>query len=205
LRRCAILLIAVAGFLACAVPGTSASDDARPVVIYLVRHGEVDMDDPALPLDGRGLERAQALSAVLKRVPLTHVLSSHTLRSRQTVAPAAESHRLAVTLLPALGSEVDGTVIDGVSPSRLAVAPLSEALNSLPPGSVALVGANSDNLFAILNRLGVPLGTSQAPCELGGTCVPCLDNTCFPDEFDNLWILVRSGAERPPALMWIKY
>ncbi len=164
------------------------------------------MADSRRPLDAKGLARANALVRVLERVSLTHVFSSHTLRARQAVTPAAESQGLVVTPLPSLGSEVGGEVINGTSPSNLAAGPLAEALVALRPGSIALVGVNSDNLFGILNRLGVPLGTALEPCELGATCVPCLDNSCFPRrENDNLWVLVLSRADEEPTLIWLKY
>lgn len=183
-----------------------AEDTRRPVTIYFVQHGEVDAEDPTHPLDAEGLRRADALVNAIGRVSLTHVFASHTLRARQTVTPAAESRGLEVTPLPALGSKVGGEVVDGVSPSTLAIAPLAETLGGLRPGSSALVGVNSNNLFAILNRLGVPLATASEPCELGATCVPCLDNSCFPHrEYDNLWVLVRGQDGDEPSLIWLKF
>ena len=142
-------------------------DDSGPVMIFFVRHGEAAGDtDPRVPLAARGLARAHNLIWMLERIELTHAFSSHTLRSRQAVAPAADFHGLRVTPLPPLGSEVDGVVINGVSPSRFAIAPLAEALLALPSGSSALVGVNASNLFAILNRLGVPLAAASESCEL---------------------------------------
>ena len=61
-----------------------------------------------------------------------------------------------------------------------------------------------DNIFAILNRLGVALRGPS--CVLGDACVPCLDNSCFPpSEFDNLWILSSGGTGEEPELTWLKY
>jgi len=131
-------------------------------------------------LNERGLERAADIATTLERVDLTHVFSSHTLRSRQAVEQAAQSHELAVVKRPRLGSMYDGQVIQNLTPAILAVQLLSEALKDLAIGSTALVGVNSDNVFAIMHNLGVQLGDSINPCELGSNCVPCLKNTFFP-------------------------
>jgi hypothetical protein len=104
--------------------------------------------------------------------------------------------------MPRLGTVIDGHTVTEASASRLAIEPLGDALAALPPGSAALVGANGDNIFAVLNRLGVPLDVS---CALGRACVPCLDNTCFPVEYDNLWIATLAGPGRTPDLIWLKY
>ena len=51
------------------------------------------------------------------------------------------------------------------------------------PGSV-LVALNSKNLFAILNRLGVPAAPPGTVCAPGSMCVPCTNNSCYPKEYD---------------------
>lgn len=196
IRRVALLLL-IATPVAAQQPTTDA-----PVRIFFVRHGEVDAADPATPLNARGQQRAAELVRVFDRVGLTHVFASHTLRSRQAVEPTAAAHRLGVVELPPLGTVIEGVAIHGASASRVALGPLADALSKLPAGSVALVGGNGDNLFGIWNRLGVPL---EASCTLGRACVPCLDNTCFPAEFDNLWILTLRGSGQTPELTWLKY
>jgi hypothetical protein len=203
-HRLLLLTLALAGCSGRVEGQTPATEEAT-VRVYFVRHGETDPSQPTVPLDSMGLRRATELVRVLERVEFTHVFASHTLRSRQAVEPTAASKGLRVVPLPPLGSNVDGTEITGVSPSRLAIDPLAEALGSLPDGSTALVGLNSDNLFGVLHGLGVPLGTSTHLCSLGQACVPCLDNTCFPVEFDNLWILTWARTEGVPELVWLKY
>jgi hypothetical protein len=202
--------VAIAALVLLLLPGVGAAQvvggaDVRPTTfIYLVVHGEIDPRGEGAPLNERGRERAIELARALERIPLTHVFSSHTLRSRQTVAPAAEAHGLEVVALPVPGSSVDGQPAGDRSPSRLAIGPVADALSTLPPGSHALVGLNSDNLFAILNRLGVPAATEEDPCNAGEVCVPCLSNACFPREFDNLWILALSG-DRPAELIQLRF
>ena len=175
------------------------------VTIYFVRHGEIERTPGSASLSERGLERAADLAKTLEMVNLTQVFSSHTLRSRQAVEQTALSHELGVVELPRLGSMYDGQEIQNLTPSVLAAQPLSKALKDLPIGSTALVGVNSDNVFAIMHNLGVQLGDSINPCELGSNCVPCLRNTCFPAEFDNLWILRLNEQQGETELTWLRY
>ena len=200
-----MLLILGPGRPASAQALAEGSVQGQATTIYLVRHGEVNPADTRFPLDSTGHRRARELVRVFARVSLTHVFASHTLRSRQAVEPTAISKGLSVVPLPSLGSSVGAEVIHDDSPSRMAIEPLAEILSSLPSGSRALVGVNADNLFAILNKLGVPVATAAEPCSLGRLCVPCLDNTCFPLEFDNLWVLTLSRARSTPDLVWLKY
>ena len=199
-RRMVIAFLLVA----CLADALVAQQRPDPSVtrIYFVRHGELDGTAPTIPLNDRGHERAAELVRVFERVELTHVFSSHTLRSQEAVRLTAAAHGLTVMPMPRLGTVIDGHTVTEASACRLAIEPLGDALAALPPGSAALVGANGDNIFAVLNRLGVPL---DASCALGRACVPCLDNTCFPVEYDNLWIATLAGPGRTPDLIWLKY
>jgi hypothetical protein len=185
--------------------GALIASPPNSITIYFVRHGEVDLTNPSVPLSDRGFERADDIAHTLDRINLTHVFSSHTLRSRQAVEKVANLHGLSVVELPQLGSIIDGQEVNGVAPAILAAEPLSNALLVLPLGSTAIVGVNSDNVFQIMHNLGVPVANAQQPCELGESCVPCLRNTCFPQEFDNLWMLSFRGIDRIPELVWLRY
>lgn len=198
------LLLAIQA-LPASLQSAAQAANSDVVTIYFVRHGEIERTTGSASLNERGLERATDIATTLERVNLTHVFSSHTLRSRQAVEQAARSHELAVVELPRLGSMFDGQEIQNLTPAVFAVQPLSEALKDLPIGSTALVGVNSDNVFAIMHNLGVQLGDSSNPCELGSNCVPCLRNTCFPAEFDNLWILRLNGQQGKTELTWLRY
>jgi hypothetical protein len=179
--------------------------DPAAVTIFLVGHTEMDLSIPSIPLTAEGVERAAKLVPVFDHVRLTHVFTSHTARSQQTVAAVAEAHNLELIALPALGTRIGSDTVTGRSPSRVAIAPLVGALRSLPSGSTVLVAGNSGNLFAIMHGLGVPVATGEHACVTGDTCVPCLDNACFPEDFDNLWILTLSGATGSTRLQWLKY
>jgi len=180
-------------------------DDTKAVTIFLVGHTEMDLSIPSIPLTAEGVARAAKLVPLFDQVPLTHVFTSHTARSQQTVIAVAEAHNLELIALPALGTHLGSDTVTDRSPSRIAIAPLVSALSSLPSGSTALVAGNSGNLFGIMHGLGVPVATGEEACASGNICVPCIDNTCFPEDFDNLWILTLPEADGSIRLQWLKY
>ena len=79
----------------------------KPLVVFLVRHGEkVDASrDPKL--SAAGLKRAEALARTLRSAEIEYVHSSNYIRTRNTAAPTAKIHKLKTELydprnLPAL-------------------------------------------------------------------------------------------------------
>ena len=181
--------------------------EPRSVSIIFVRHAEADTSLPGQPLSGIGRHRVELLAPSLQNVKFTHVFATHTMRARQTVEGIATAHGLPVAQLPAPGSLLDGQPVDEATPRAAAIEPLAAALKGLPPGSVALVALNSENFFAILNRLGVAVAAAGKSCSPGSMCVPCADNSCFPrDQYDQLWHMVREpGRNRPQALIELRY
>jgi hypothetical protein len=67
------------------------------------------------------------------------------------------------------------------------------------------VGVNSDNVYAILNGLGVPAATPEQPCRPGADCVPCLTNACASPRYDQYWILVLGRDGATPTLIELRY
>lgn len=66
-------------------------------VVFLVRHAEKaddGSDDP--PLTPLGAARAESLVNLLRSVPLTHVHSTETMRTRDTARPVAEAKGLSI-------------------------------------------------------------------------------------------------------------
>jgi hypothetical protein len=60
---------------------------------------------------------------------------------------------------------------------------------------------NSENIFAVLNRLGIRVADAGTTCAIGQRCVPCLNSTCFPpDSFDRLWYMVRRPGQSEPLV-----
>lgn len=179
----------------------------QPVSILIVQHAETDTSQPTRPLTAAGRQRAELLVQTLRGVKFTHIFASHTTRARQMVEGIASAHGLSVIQLPVPGSIVDGQPVTDQNSRRAPIEPISTALLKLPPGSVALAALNSENIFAILNRLGVPVAASGQSCTPGSMCVPCTDNSCYPrKEFDHIWHIVReSGRAEPLALLELRY
>ena len=65
--------------------------------------------------------------------------------------PVAVRQGLEIAQYPRPGMRLDTVVVSDSTPSEAAVGPLVEALCALPRGSRALVGVNSDNVFAMMN------------------------------------------------------
>lgn len=179
----------------------------QPVSILIVRHAEADTSQPTVPLTAAGRQRAELLVHTLRGVKFTHIFASHTIRARQMVEGIASAHGLSVIQLPVPGSILDGQPVTDQTSRRAPIEPISTALLKLPPGSVVLAALNSENIFAILNRLGVPVAPSGQSCAPGSMCVPCTDNSCYPrQEFDHIWHIVReSGRAEPLSLVELRY
>ena len=179
----------------------------RPVSILIVRHAEADVSQPTVPLTPTGRRRAELLLQTLHEVKFTHIFASHTTRSRQMVEAISSAQNLTVIQLPEPGSTVDGQSVTDQTDRRAAIEPISTALLKLPPGSVALASLNSENIYAILNRLGVAVAPEGKSCTPGTMCVPCTNNTCYPrTEYDRIWHLVREpGRTEPLAFIELRY
>lgn len=179
----------------------------QPISILIVRHAEADGSQPTIPLTAAGRQRADVLAQTLRGVKFTHLFATHTTRTRQMVEAIAAAQGVPIVQLPVPGSMLDGQPVTDQTSRRAPIAPISTALLQLPPGSVALVALNSENIFAILHRLGVPLAPDGQSCALGSLCVPCTDNSCYArSKFDHLWHLVRdTGRAEPLALVELRY
>jgi hypothetical protein len=204
MRRSAAMMMLM-GLLPAASVAQGRGDVDSLTLIYFVRHAEVDLADPTIPLNAEGRLKAEAFARAVSAVSFTHAFSSHTTRARQMIEPAANSRKLAVQQLPKPGLRLDTATISDATSSRLAIAPLVHALRALPAGSRALVGVNSDNVHAILHGLGVPVGTADQPCAAGQTCVPCITKECALPRYDQLWILIRGGPQSRPVLVELRY
>ena len=191
----AVVLVSLASHVAVA----EALAQTQPVTVVLVRHPESSTEPPTFPLTPVGRQRAQLLVHTFRDVRFTHVFATHTTRARQTVEPVAAIQNLRVVQLPTPGSTLAGQLVTDALSRQAAIEPVANAVLQLPAGSVALIGANSDNIYGLLNRLGVPV---NQPCAVGSMCVPCLTNVCFPAaDFDRLWYLIIEPGRPKPAVM----
>lgn len=179
------------------------------VHIYVVRHGETESapaDLRAIHLTDSARQRVALLVPTLAGVRISDLLASHTVRTRETLEPLARDRSLPIVQLPAPGSMLNGEVVTDQVSRAAAVEPITRALLALKPGRTAVVGLNSDNLFAVLHKLGVPVATEGNACATGAMCVPCLDNTCFPQVFDRLWyVAIHAGRPGPVAFAELRY
>lgn len=131
-----------------ALLSSCASSKATPqmpgvTTIYLVRHAEKDttpgLADP--PLSGAGTQRALALSDTLKSFPIAAIFTTATTRTRSTVAPLAETLKLApqeydprqsAALVQRIKEKYRGKVVVVVGHSNTLL-PLIQALGATPP------------------------------------------------------------------------
>ena len=180
--------------------GIDAAAQSPAISIFIVRHAETDATQPdTLPLSAAGRQRAELLEPTVRGVKFTHLFATHTGRARQMLEAVSASNRIPIVQLPEPGSMLDGRPVNDLTTRRAPIEPIADALLKLPPGSVALVALNSENIFAILNKLGVPAAASGKTCERGSTCVPCTDNSCYPrTEFNHLWHVVRMADRAEP-------
>ena len=160
--------------------------------IYLVRHAEQTKDKKALTEKGQA--RAQALAQHLTQARVTHVFSSHLNRALQTVKPIAADHGLQVQEVPASGSVLaDGEVVSESTKSVVSIDHMVKALLDLPPGSVAVVGAHSGTVFAVMAGLGVKV---DPECSYPrDNCLAGTTKKDFPTkQFGNLWVITLEGT-----------
>jgi hypothetical protein len=186
------------------VGAATPAAQTRPLTVVMVRHPESSSEPPTFPLTPVGRQRAELLVQTFRDLKFTHVFASHTTRARQTAEPVAAFQKLQIVQLPEPGSLLGGQPVTDATSRQAAIAPLADAVLRVPPGSVVLLAANSDNIYGILNRLGVPL---DPKCASGSMCVPCLTNACFPNaEFDRLWYLViEPGSPKPIVMIESRY
>jgi phosphohistidine phosphatase SixA len=194
-----ITLFTVLITIATIAASVHAFAQSQTVSIVIVRHAESDATQPTQPLSPKGLARADLLIQTLHDVKFTHFFSTHTTRARQVIEKIAAAHGLPVVQLPKPGSMLNGEQVTDKTTRQAPIELISEALLNLPAGSVALVGLNSENIYAILNRLGVPVAPPVQSCSKGSMCVPCTTGECYPrEDFDRLWHVVRQRDRAEP-------
>ncbi len=77
---------------------TISSPAEKPLIVFLVRHGEkVDHSSDAI-LSAAGEQRAVALATILRDAEIEYVHSSDFIRTRDTATPLANAHGLEVEL-----------------------------------------------------------------------------------------------------------
>jgi len=121
-------------------PTGRAPAPEQPVSVFLVRHAETaestrEARDPELSEEG--LLRAHELARLLSHAGVTHLFASEFVRTGATLAPLAGELGLEVRIIPARESEQQ-----------------LQALQALPPGSVAVVAGHSNTVPELVVALG---------------------------------------------------
>ncbi len=111
----------------------------KTTTVYLVRHAEKDLSDPAArnpSLTPAGEERAQHLAQRLQNVPLSAVFSTSYVRTLNTVTPVAGQKNLSIT-------RYEGHDYKGI-----------QRLIEQQRGNTILLCGHSDNLLPIIRNAG---------------------------------------------------
>lgn len=150
--------------------------EAQATTIILVRHAEKSSPTGDAGLTAVGEQRARDLVQVMANVRLAAVITTQFQRTRLTGAPAARAANLELTVVPS-------------GPDKNANhAAVIRALDSVPPGSTALVVGHSNTLAGIIAALGGPV----------------LPDLC-DGEHSTLFVLERPGREKPVSLVRARY
>ncbi len=131
LRRSAIALL-----LATAIGFRSASAQAAPLTVFIVRHAEKGPEVPDPSLTEAGQHRAAELARVLGDARITALFVTEFKRTQETLAPLAAAKRL--TPIRLLARDLVGLV---------------EGIRALPPGSQAVVATHSNLIHVIVAQL----------------------------------------------------
>jgi broad specificity phosphatase PhoE len=159
-----------------AVAAFSRPVHAQATTVILVRHAEKSSPTGDAGLTAIGEQRAQDLVKVIANVRLAAVITTQFQRTRLTGEPVARAANLELTVVPATRD----MTADAAAVVR--------ALDSLPPGSMALVVGHSNTLAGII-------------VALGGPRVPDLCD----GEHSTLFILERPGGGKPVSLVRARY
>jgi len=138
-----------------------------PITVFVVRHAERESSEGDSPLSTIGTARAERLAAMLTDAGITHVFSTEFVRTRHTVAPLATRAGLTPTVVP--GRDMNALIAQ---------------LQTLPPGSRALVAGHSNTVAAIVSRLS-------------GKTVPALTEA----DYDRLYAVTVAGGAGEVVLL----
>jgi len=155
---------------------------ARPAsaqrAVFVVRHAEKasDSNEAGVPLSQAGQARAKRLAAILGKTGVTAIYSTDTVRTLDTAKPLARALRITVRKYEARDAAGNPDL-----------KPLAKLLKTAHARDVVLVVGHSDTVPPLLKALGC-----AEPVEIPA------------DRFDNLFVVVPSGAG-PPTLLRLTY
>ncbi len=200
-----LLLAASFGFISIFTACATTSQSGDETTYHFLRHAEFVKKNKDKPLSDKGKKRAQAFVQNFQDTKVTHVYTTHTDRTYDTVAPLAENRGLSVVQVPKQGTTKGDKTVTNRSKGKIAIKPMIKALKKIEKGSSVVISANSGNIFAIMAGLGVPVVGGEACTTQPGNCLPCKNKKCFPKkEYNNIWT-VTLGANGKVTLDRSRY
>lgn len=188
-----LLLAASFAFISILTACANTANTGEETTYHFVRHAEFNKKNKDKPLTDKGKKRAQALAQYFQDSKVTHVYTTHTDRTYDTVAPLAQDKGLSVVQIPKQGKTIKDKTVTNRSKGKIAIKPMIKALKKIKAGSRVVVSANSGNIFNIMAGLGVSVVGDEVCTSQPKSCLPCKNKKCFPKkEFNNIW-KVTSG------------
>ncbi len=161
-RRSVVLAAFILSLLTLTQPACRDASDARPTVVYLVRHAEkAPSADNNPPLSEAGVRRAEALARTLGDAGVTAIYTTQFKRTTDTAAPLSARTGIAVTPLE----------VNHNNPQAY-VEQLARDIAAKHGGKIVLVVSHSNTLPLIVERLS-------------GKTVPAIRD----DEYANLFVV----------------
>jgi hypothetical protein len=192
-----LLLAASFGFISILTACANTTQNTDETNYHFLRHAEFNKKNKDKPLSDKGKKRAQALVQHFQDTKVSHVYTTHTDRTYDTVAPLAENRGLSVVQVPKQGTIKGGKTVTNRSKGKIAIKPMIKALKKIEKGSSVVISANSGNIFAIMAGLGVPVVGSEACTTQPENCLPCKNKKCFPKkEYNNIWSVTLGANEK---------
>ncbi len=176
ISRLLLPLVALVALADCAIAQPSA---AAPTVVVIVRHADKAAEpanDP--PLTATGVERAQALVALLSDAKVSVVMHTPTTRTRETVRPLAEKLGLTPVVLP-------------LGPAAVHAAAVAEAVRQ-HPGQTIVIAGHSNTIMRYIAALGGPTRPDLCDHQYDGIYTLIIDGSSVR------LLEARYGPANPP-------
>ena len=156
-------------------PAEEVSSEQRPLVVFLVRHGEkADLSRDA-ELSEAGLERAAELAKILRSAEIEHVHTTDYVRTKDTATPAAKEHGLELEVynprdLAALAKRLQTTGGRHLVVGHSTTTPAMVELLGGEPNSKINEGAEFDRLYVVM--VGLDGTTNSVMMRYGKAYAP---------------------------------
>jgi broad specificity phosphatase PhoE len=174
--RSLLPFVALFALATCAIAQERA---VPPTVVVIVRHAEKAAEPAAdPPLTAVGVERAQALAALLADAKVGVVMHTPTTRTRETARPVAERFGLTPVVLP-------------LGPAEIHAAAVAEAVRQHPGQTIVVVG-HSNTIMRYIEALGGPSRPNLCDHQYDGIYTLILDGATAR------LVEARYGPPNPP-------